>query len=260
MDEVSLSTYRDMIAGSSRYDDPKRLTRYGYKVYSQCDEDGLLAEIFRRIGVHSRSFVEFGVENGLECNSLWLLAQDWRGLWIEASEAACDQIRKSHASWLQAGQLTLRQAFITRENIDALIEPTLTGEIDLLSIDLDGNDYWIWDTIRSVRPRVVAIEYIATWRPPVCVTVPYLDDARWDGSNYFGASLSALGHLATRKGYQLVGCTLSGVNAFFVRNDLLGDHFHAPGDVPEHYEPARYALCALPAGHRPGIGPLVVTR
>jgi len=236
------------------YDDPKRLTRSGRKIYSQCDEDGLIAEIFRRIGPKHKTFVEFGVESGLECNSLWLLINGWSGLWIEGEETFANRILTSHAHWINSGKLKVARSFINAENINELIKAGgLSGEIDLLSVDIDLNDYWVWKAIEVVSPRVVCIEYNATWAPPSSLVVKYNAGATWSRTNHFGASLVALTKLGQQKGYSLVGCSLSGANAFFVRTDLCGELFYEPGNTEAHYEPARYFLADLPCGHPFGI-------
>ena len=239
--------------------DPKRLLRYGFKVYSQCDEDGIIQEIFRRIGNGNRTFVEFGVETGIECNSAKLLIEGWRGLWLDGSAANIAQIQSRFASFCNKGQLRAVEAFITAENINALIQQGgIIGEIDLLSIDIDNNDYWVWQAIEVVKPRVVVIEYNATLRPPFSGVVPYEPTKRWDGSNYFGASLEALVRLGRRKGYRLVGCSFNGANAFFVHDAFAGDHFLDPPTAEEHYEPPRYFFSLLSAGHRAQPGPYVL--
>ena len=134
----------------------------------------------------------------------------------------------------------------------------MSGEIDFLSIDIDSNDYWVWQAIDVINPRVVAIEYNATLRPPMSVVVPYRADAEWDGSNYYGASLEALVKLGARKNYRIVGCSIAGVNAFFVRADLAGDRFIEPATAEEHYEPPRHYFYLLPSGgHRSRPGPFV---
>jgi hypothetical protein len=241
-----------------RHADKFRLTSYDHKVYSQNGEDGIIAEIFKRIGVKDKSSVEFGVQWGLECNSLWLLIQGWTGMWIESDFACCEAIIAAHGHYMNSGHLTLCHQFVDVDNINEIIGlKYLNREIDLLSIDIDHNDYWVWRAIKTVNPRVVVIEYNGTWRPPVAITVPYEPRAVWNGTNYMGASLSALSHLAVEKGYKLVGCEITGTNAFFVRDDLVGNLFLNPGDVEEHYESAKYYLACLPAGHRAGVGPLV---
>jgi hypothetical protein len=258
MDQVLLHSFLSVELERERHRHPQRLTRYGRKVYSQNDEDGIIAEIFTRIGVEHRSFIEFGTETGIECNTTWLLMQGWQGLWIESDADACKSIVATHGDFLARGDLTVLNERVTAENINScIVEAFRRDECDLLSIDVDYNDYWIWQAIDRIEPRVVLIEYNASWPPPSCVTVPYDPAGAWRGDNLFGASLAALAKLGDRKGYHLVGCSLSGVNAFFVRKDLCGEYFLAPGSATEHYEPARYFLSGLQSGHRPAIGSLV---
>jgi hypothetical protein len=239
--------------------DPKRLLRHGYKVYSQNDEDGIIAEIFHRIGTTNRAFIEFGVETGVECNTAKLLVEGWRGLWIEANPASVAAIRKNLAPFIAGRTLTVTESRVSAENINALIAQSgLTGEIDFLSVDIDYNDYWVWKAIDVVNPRLVAIEYNATLRPPMSLVVPYRPDAEWDGSNFQGASLEALVKLGAEKNYRIVGCSIAGVNAFFVRADLCGDRFLEPATAQEHYEPPRHYFHLLPSGAlRPRPGPFV---
>jgi hypothetical protein len=252
---IELMRQRDEELAKPRHSDPKRLLRYGFKAYSQSDEDGIIQEIFKRIGVVHRTFIEFGVETGIECNTAMLLVAGWRGLWIEAAKEDAAQIRRELASFLKDGALKLVESLVTAENVNTLFERAgFTGEIDLLSIDIDYNDYWVWKAIDIIKPRVVVIEYNATLPPPLSLVVPYAPTTAWNGSNYFGASLEALARLGTSKDYRLVSCNISGVNAFFVRDDLCGDRFLEPATAEEHYEPARYHFTAMPAGHRPALG------
>lgn len=246
---------RREILGEARYADPRRLECYGRKVYSQNDEDGIVEEIFRRIGVASRSFVEFGVTDGRECNTLKLLLEGWRGLWIEAGAAFCEAIRRTFAEQLDSGALELAQSMVTAENIDALIGAARTasgGELDLLSIDIDGNDYHVLGAIRAVRPRVVVIEYNAKFPPPMDLVPRYDPQHAWDGTDFMGASLQALAGLGARLGLQLVGTNITGSNAFFVRSDLAGDRFFTPATAEALYNPPRYWLTSgFVTGHRP---------
>ena len=253
---MDVERYRAQELATPRYADPKRLVRHGFKVYSQADEDGIIQEIFKRIGAANRSFIEFGVETGIECNSVKLLVEGWSGLWIEAFAPSAAEIRNRFGTFLADGKLRLSQNLITAENINAVFESCgMTGEVDLLSIDIDGNDYWVWKAIEVINPRLVVIEYNATLRPPMALVVPYRAEARWDGSNHYGASLEALVRLAAAKNYRLVGCSIAGVNAFFVRADLTGDKFLAPATAQEHYEPPRHYFHMLPSGHRSRPGP-----
>jgi hypothetical protein len=245
---------RELLA-DPRYAAPGRLERHGRKVWSQNDEDGILEEIFRRIGTASRSFVEFGASDGRECNTLKLLVEGWRGLWMESGAAECDRIRRSFAAPLAEGRLELQQTRVTAENIDGLLAGSRiasTGELDLLSIDIDGNDYHVLKSLRSIQPRVLVIEYNGKFPPPMDVVPPYEPDFAWNGSDYMGASLQAIANLAARRGYRLVGTNLTGSNAFFVRAELAADRF-AEADARLLYNPARYWLSAgFVSGHPPG--------
>jgi hypothetical protein len=259
MVQMNLHRFWTETLAEPRYADPKRLLRHGFKVYSQHDEDGIIQEIFRRTGTSNRTFVEFGVETGIECNTVKLLIEGWRGLWVEANAQACKSISSTFDTFLQDRRLTLKQSLVTAESINTLIRSAdLAGEIDLLSIDIDFNDYWVWKAIEVIKPRVVVIEYNAGLRPPLSLTVPYQPNYSGGGTNFFGASLEALVRLGRAKGYRVVGCNISGSNAFFVREDLCADHFIEPATAEEHYEPPRHFFSLLFAGpHAPQPGPYV---
>jgi len=241
-----------------RFQEPKRLLGRGFKVYSQHDEDGIIEEIFRRIGTTDRFFVEFGVGDGLENCTTYCLLKGWRGVWIDGSAACYQGILKNLDFLIAEKRLRARHSFITMENIEQLFEELeVPREFDFLSIDIDRNDYWVWKGIEHYRPRVVAIEYNASLQHTVACTVPYSGSASWDGlTNYYGASLKALEYLGIEKKYALVGCNYTGVTAFFVRQDCLGDRFLEPYTSENHYESPRY-FARMPNGHRPGFGPVV---
>ena len=140
---IERERYLRELLSDPKYDDLKRLEKYGYKIYSQHDEDEIIQEIFRQIGPTSRTFVEFGVEDGLENNTLKLLLEGWSGLWIEGNPAAVLKIKQKFFDVLESGRLQVMAAFIDRDNINSLIGAHFTGEIDLLSIDIDGNDIYV---------------------------------------------------------------------------------------------------------------------
>lgn len=243
--------YEDLRDRKKR-DHPRAVSGFGYKVFSQSDEDGMIAEIFHRIGTTNRRFVEFGVGDGLENNTLALLYQGWSGLWIDGSDEFCKTIRTSYADAIAAGQLTLINSFITRDNIDGLIAGGIApGEIDLLSVDIDGNDAHVYDAIKCISPRVIIFEYNAKFGPEIDYCMGYDANHMWRKSDRFGASLKHFETLLDGKGYRLVGCNLVGTNAFFVRDDLIGDKFEGPFTAAAQFEPARYELAGLPSGHPP---------
>ncbi|NEQ95855.1 MAG: hypothetical protein F6K30_03835 [Cyanothece sp. SIO2G6] len=242
----------DRLRGSDRYSNPKSLIPFGDKVYSQSDEDGMIREIFNRIGTTNKTFVEFGIGNGLENNTLALLFEDWQGLWIDASTQSVKTIRAEFAPIIGRKQLMITESFITAENINQLISDAIQSEeIDLLSVDIDGNDYHVLNAITCTSPRVLVVEYNAKFTPPILYCMDYQPMHQWEKDDCFGVSLKFLEVHLAEKGYCLVGCNLSGANAFFVRQDLVGDRFAAPFTAEHHYEPPRYYLSGYFAGHIP---------
>jgi hypothetical protein len=214
---------------------PPYLNGFSYKVYSQHGEDGIINEIFNRIGITNKVFVEFGVQDGLESNGHFLLFNGWRGLWIDGNKEYFKKLKEYFSEPLSSKQLTAVNAFITAENINDLIgQNGFNGEIDLLSIDIDGNDYWIWQAIKCIQPRVVAIEYNAKFPPPCEWVMEYNPSHIWDESDKQGASLKSLELLGNELGYRLVGT--NGVNAFFVKKELTKDLFPEPPTAENLYQ------------------------
>lgn len=209
---------------AKRHRDPGRgLTASEFKVFSQNGEDGVIAAIFERIGAKSRHFVEFGIGTGVEGNCVFLAqVLGWAGLFIESSGSDFRALSQLYGS--TAGVTTLCDR-VTTKNIDALLTAGgVPSEFDILSVDIDGNDYWIWEAMESHSPRVVVIEYNGSLDPASSLVQPYRPDLPWDRSDCFGASVGAISSLAGRKGYTPIYTDVCGVNLFAVRNDLLG-HF-----------------------------------
>ena len=199
---------------------------YEFKVYSQWGEDGIIDHLVTRVPVTSRSFVEFGVEDYTEANTLFLLKhRNWRGLVIDGSQDHIATIKRSAEYWRY--DLRADASFITRDNINDIITRNgLNGDLGLLSVDIDGNDYWVWEAITCVNPCIVVAEYNSLFGPTAKISIPYREGfvrTLVDPTNmYYGASISALGHLAQIRGFSLVAGNSAGNNVFFVRNDLLG--------------------------------------
>ena len=192
--------------------------------FSQWGEDGVIDWLVSRLPGIPRTFVEFGVEDYRESNTrLLLLLQNWRGLVLDGSARHIADIRAQEIYWRH--EINAKQAFIDRDNINALIaEAGFCGPLGLLSVDIDGNDYWVWQAVETVSPAIVVCEYNAVLGDRYALTVPYRADFQRTNAHYsnlyFGASIQALIHLGRDKGYSFVGTTSTGCNAFFVRDDL----------------------------------------
>ena len=221
------------------------LTAYELRVFSQNGEDGVLAEIFGRIGIAGGGFVEFGASDGAENNAAFLAqVLGWPGVFLEADPGAYAALEHRYLG--HSGVRTI-QAAVEPDTIEALLQGAgVPEEPDLLVIDVDGNDYWIWRALEAFRPRVVVIEYNGDLDPTAPKVMPYTPGWRWDHTSGYGASLAALEALGEGKGYRLVHTELTGVNAFFVRADLAGP-LPAGDEVPRRS--ASHSL--LGHGHPP---------
>lgn len=232
-----------------RYQQADKLNRFEFQAFSQFGEDGIIREIFNRIGTSDKYFVEFGVETGVETNTTYLLYQQWRGLWIDGNGENIVAIKENFSGPVSNGRLKAMESFITAANIENLfLQGKVPEEFDLLSIDIDRNDYYIWDAIIKYRPRVVVIEYNSVFRPGCHFVVDYNANAIWDGTSNTSSSLEALYLLGLKKGYVLVASSFAGVNAFFVRKDLADGKFTGPFTAENHFESPKYYLYHTP-GH-----------
>lgn len=206
----------------------KDIQSHEFKVSSQNGEDGIIQFLLEHVEISNPVFIEFGVENYTECNTKFLLTNNnWSGLVIDGSQENINSIIDSPLYWKH--NLKAVNAFITKENVNDLFRQNgLEGEIGLLSVDIDGNDYWVWQAIDSVNPAIVVTEYNYRFGKDRAVTVPYDEKFfRTDAHHsniYYGASLKALVNLGKQKGYIFVGCNTFGNNAFFIREDLKPDY------------------------------------
>jgi hypothetical protein len=196
---------------------PEKLTAQRFRLLSQNQEDGITFALLEEVGSKSRTFVEIG--SGLSGGNAAFLAREfgWSGLMVDGDAGHMQQVARRFPT------VTAVSAWVTRENINELIASHgFAGEVDLFSLDIDGTDYWVWEAMTACSPRVVILEYNSMFGADRAVTVPY--DPRFDRHQhhtmYYGASLTAWTKLAGRKGYRLVAVEPTGVNAFFLRNDL----------------------------------------
>ena len=204
------------------------INEYEFKIFSQWGDDGIIQYLIKNVSVENEIFIEFGVGNYLESNTRFLMMNNnWSGFVMDSSLESMNSL--SARDWFWKYSLKNKVAFITKDNINQLLSETGFSNIGILSIDIDGNDYFILEEIDLSRlnPSIIIIEYNSIFGYERPVTVPYRKDFDRNKAHYsnlfFGASISALNYLAVKKGYSLVACTLSGNNAYFVRKDLLSE-------------------------------------
>jgi len=223
-----------------------------FKVTSQWGEDGIIDWLIERANIPPslQTFIEFGVETYRESNTRFLLQnRNWRGFIMDGSSGMEKAVITD--GLYSKYSLSARQAFITRENINDLLASSGLGrDIGLLSVDLDGNDYWIWEAIDAVSPVICVCEYNAVFGDIHPVSVPYdpqfyLTSAHYSHL-YWGTSIAALRSLAAKKGYRFVGTTLAGNDAFFVREDFAKLFVDASlTNIKARPQVARYSLNQL---------------
>ena len=214
-----------------------------FSVFSQFGDDGIIQWLIHRLSGLNETFVEFGVGAYQEANTRFLLVNDnWRGLVMDSSRRDIDAIKGDQISWRH--ELQSKFAFVTAENIDQLLRDYgFDGDIGLLHIDVDGNDYWVWRALTAANPAIAIIEYNSVFGAKRAITIPYdpkfSRGGRVGNMYYFGASLPALCDLARSKGYDFVGSNSAGNNAYFIRSEL--DHGLRPLTAAEGYVISKFA-------------------
>lgn len=250
-----------------KYSDPRHLVHFEKQVYSQNGEDGIIMEIFRRIGTENKQFVEIGVGDGLENNTTNLLIQGWGGLWVDCNKNYINKITKKFCDVIKMGRLRLTEIFIDVDNVLGVLRDCLEN-FDFLSLDIDYNDFWVLKKIlEQYKPRVICVEYGAQFPPPIRWKAKYAPKHVWEGIADFchSASLQSFEDLGNETGYGIVACDFRGVNTFMVRKDLLEKsldrHFEYKFLEPytaEHFweEPKYHGL--FHRGHQPNWIPYEV--
>lgn len=209
----------------------KLLSDLEFKVFSQFGDDGIIQYLVHHLELTNKTFVEFGVEDYFESNTRFLLQKNnWSGFVIDGSNKNITRLKNAPFYWKH--DLNAQAAFVTRDNINHLLSAGTAEweEVDLLHIDIDGNDYWVWKEIQ-INPAIVIIEYNSNFGIERAITVPY-DPAFYRtkahfSNLYWGCSLKALYQLALEKGYAFVGCNSAGNNAYFIRVDKMNDRLQA---------------------------------
>jgi hypothetical protein len=235
---------------------PENVALSGFKKYSQTDEDGIIEEIFKRIH-NNKTFLEIGIQTGIECNTLYLLLKGWKGTWVEGSEKYCQVIEKELGGKSFKDKLLVVNSFIDRENIVGIFKSSFgffnSKELDFFSLDIDGNDYYIMEELfkSAIFPKVVCVEYNAKFHPPHKFKIRYNKTHVWDKTDYMGCSLQEYTDLFTSFNYTLLCCNLPGINAFYVRNDFAS--LFNEYTINEIYQPYRYYLSPITLGHKPSL-------
>lgn len=225
-----------------KYQLPQSLMPFRQKIFSHYGQDGILAEIFRRIGDGGRRFVEIGASPAQNNTNLQLL-KGWRGLWIDAGLAKDESLSTNLQILLREGKLKISRKLVNRDNARTLLSSRgFAEDLDLISIGIDYNTHHIFTELLSLQPRVFSVAYNSMLPADLDWAAPYDAKAVWDGSTLHGATLGTISAAAEAGGYSLVGCELSGTDAFFVRHDLLQGQFLRPGDAMFHWEPLRLHL------------------
>jgi hypothetical protein len=205
-----------------------KLSSAGCKIFSQYEEDGKILFILAATGIEGTRFIEIGSDDGLNSNCANLaLNFGWDGLFIDGNKKSIARGRRFYKQYPSpyGPKPAFKDAIVTRENINGLItEAGYAGEVDLLSIDVDGNDYWLWDALEVVQPKIVIIETFISYGKRNIV-VPYDPAYVYPGQHphYHGASPVAMVLLGKKKGYRLVGANQLGFNFIFLRNDIGAD-------------------------------------
>ena len=232
---------------------PNPLNRYGKKCFSQSDEDGITLEILSRIGcVNEGTFIEFGVGDGTENNTLILKALGWRGVWVGGEDLAF-QVSPNNKDF------KYYKDWITLDNILSITNSGKkfldVDKIDLISLDLDGNDIYLVEELLNNRylPKLFIVEYNSKFMPPIRWKINYNPTHEWERDDYFGASLSSYVDLFANYGYRLICCNShTGANAFFIKNEYANDFSDIPVEINDIYVGPRYYLYKS-YGHKPSI-------
>jgi len=240
----ALMQLRDLVLGFQtvqlQRSHPNPLNAFGAKCFSQTDEDEITLEIIRRLGIEIGVFAEFGVGNGLENNTLILAALNWKGFWVGGEDLAF-QYNSSKFRYVKA--------WITLDNIlihaQSCLESLGSKKLDVVSIDLDGNDIYFVEKLLSnnICPSLFIVEYNAKFIPPTKFQIAYNPTHRWAGDDYFGAALTNFVELFSTYGYELICCNShTGANAFFIKRVFRPLFSDVPTCISDIYVGPRYHL------------------
>ncbi len=242
IDDLKILTAKNIIKQIQSGEIYDNIQKAEFKVFSQVGDDGIIQYLIKNVDISSQTFIEFGVENYREANTRFLLINDnWKGLIIDGSQKNIASVKNESIYYKY--DLTAISAFINRDNINKIISDSgWDGDLGILSIDIDGNDYWVWESINVVNPAIVIVEYNSIFGYKHAITIPYQPDFMRKNAHYsclyYGASLKALCLLAEKKGYVFVGSNSYGNNAYFIKKDKVGSI--KPIDVETGYVMSKF--------------------
>jgi hypothetical protein len=220
------------------------------QIFSQNGEDGIIQEICKRLEITNGFFVELGTGDGSENNTRLLLESNWSGIWIDGDSNSCKIAEENLVKFTSDGRLKVYNEHIDAENINPIIrQKNISKQIELLSIDLDLSTHHIWESINCLKPRILIIEYNGFFPRHMKWNAEYEPEKYWDGSINMGASLEHIVTISKTKGYELIGCDITGTNAFFVNSNEDLKHFKDSG-LSSSYESARPFLVNDPEHRR----------
>jgi len=226
LEEIKVNQGR-LLAELNRAKDTCQLQKFEFKVFSQWGEDGIIQRLIEVVKIQNKTFIEFGIEDFSESNCRFLMTKDnWSGFVIDGAYSNINRLKRNRYFWKY--DIAAITAFVNIENINELLSKSgFDRDLGILSVDIDGNDYYVIEAIREFSPRILISEYNAVFGAERSISIPY--DGLFVRRNahhsnlYYGASLRAIAYLCGKKGYSLVGTNSAGNNAFFVRNDLINE-------------------------------------
>jgi hypothetical protein len=241
--ETAIMLQADSLIKLNKMQSSNNINDYEFRAFSQWGEDGIIQYLVNNLNIEHKSFIEFGVEDFFESNCRFLMMHDyWSGFVIDGSQKNIDKIKSSN--YFFKYQLEAKCSFITKENICDILEKSgLPKDLGILSVDIDGIDYFVFEQLSAWKPAIYIFEYNSLFGSTLPVSVPYdpaFQRTQKHSSNvYWGASLPAFDHLAVSRGYSLVGVNMAGSNAFYVRNDLLNERVVAT-NIDDCYRPMSF--------------------
>ncbi len=248
---IQQEIYKHLLKSSKDLQKTPFPSKYEHQTFSQNGEDGIIQEIFSRIGTERGTFLEIGAGDGNENNTRLLLELGWQGTWIEGNKSACESAREKFSRFTDSGSLKIINAEVSPANINQLLKKeSVPTEVDLFSLDIDMHTHHVWNEINYLEVACSIIEYNGFFPKEALWTTEYQKGQVWDGSIYMGASLKAIDKIALRKKMKLIGCDSTGTNAFFANEQITKDYFPETNIQNSIFEPARPFLVNDPEHKR----------